>query len=71
MTEITTEFIEKILETIGPYVCDRDSIKDFLEERLGRDVQELILELDQRCQNGSDERWNTDNRILINALKRL
>ena len=69
MTTLTEEFINKILEQVGPYLTELNTVREFLKTRINRDVDEIIKELEKDYEELSSEAVRTDHRILITVLK--
>jgi hypothetical protein len=61
--------IDEVYEKILPYLSDPKSIKEFLDEHKGSNVEGLIEEINRLIEK-SDVPLKTDLRILLNALEK-
>lgn len=70
MSLVSEQFIEQILERVGPYLSEIEYIRNWLKARLGADLEQVITELEQVWQEESAAARKTDFKILMNALKK-
>jgi hypothetical protein len=68
---LTEDLKEKIMERAGPYLSDIKRATDWLFERTGRDVADIITELEQLSIDEPIGSRRTDFRILKNTLKKM
>ena len=59
--------LNEIFEEIAPYLSDSKSIREFLDERKEKHVDELIEDIN-KLMTESDIPLKTDLKILLNAL---
>ena len=67
---LNEEFLDKLMEQVGPYISDLKSIRIWLDDRIGWDSATIVSELEKMYPDIDEETKKTDFRILLNALRK-
>ena len=68
---LSEDNLAEIFERVGPYVSDMDSIQNWIASCIGRDIKDIVSELEDILEVEENMVKITDLRIVKNVFEKL